>query len=100
VPTIQIGNIHPNVLEEDLQAIVSQFGTVVAVTLQRDATGSSKGSAEVLYSDSEGAQLCIEVSLHLIDSCCSCCHWYRWQLAAIVCLRIAFVYNKCYCCHS
>jgi RNA recognition motif-containing protein len=62
VPTIQIGNIHPNVLEEDLQAIVSQFGTVVAVTLQRDATGSSKGSAEVLYSDSEGAQLCIEVS--------------------------------------
>jgi RNA recognition motif-containing protein len=76
VPTIQIGNIHPNVLEEDLQAIVSQFGTVVAVTLQRDATGSSKGSAEVLYSDSEGAQLCIEVSLHCFDDCCCCYHWY------------------------
>ncbi len=55
----QVGNIHPNVTEKDLQTIVSQFGSVESVDLSQGQS-SSAGTAVVVFKERSGASLCLE----------------------------------------
>ena len=44
---VYVGNLHPNVKQEDIQAILSEFGHVEYVNLHKDEHGQSKGFALV-----------------------------------------------------
>ncbi len=55
----QVGNIHPNITETDLQTIVSQFGSVESVDLSQGQS-SSAGTAIVVFKERSGASLCLE----------------------------------------
>ncbi len=55
----QVGNVHPNVTEKDLQTIVSQFGSVESVDLSQGQL-STAGTAIVVFKERSGASLCLE----------------------------------------
>jgi RNA-binding protein 39 len=44
-----IGNLHVNLAEHDLQSVLSRFGVIESINLQRDELGHSKGYAFVRY---------------------------------------------------
>ena len=44
-----MGNLHVNLAEQDLQTVLSQFGAVESISLQRDEVGNSKGYAFVRF---------------------------------------------------
>ena len=45
-----LGNLHPNITEEDLMELLRPFGTVVDLTLSRNEEGVSKGFAFATFS--------------------------------------------------
>lgn len=52
---IYVGNLHVNISEQDLMTVLSRFGNVESVNLQRDEVQISKGYAFVRYSKAEEA---------------------------------------------
>merc|ERR1711871_973029 len=54
---VYVGNLHPNVKQEDIKAILSEFGHVEYVNLHKDEHGQSKGFAFCRFSKPEEAQL-------------------------------------------
>jgi RNA-binding protein 23/39 len=56
---IYIGNLHVNISEDDLEAVLSQFGRVESVHINRDEVGTSKGFAFGKYSRGEDAATAI-----------------------------------------
>mmetsp|Transcript_23132 Transcript_23132/g.23342 ORF Transcript_23132/g.23342 Transcript_23132/m.23342 type:complete len:537 (+) Transcript_23132:72-1682(+) len=53
---LYLGNLHVNVTEDDLTVLLSQFGKVEHVNIQKDELGTSRGYAFVRYSRPEEAQ--------------------------------------------
>ena len=56
---IYIGNLHVNISEDDLEAVLSQFGRVESVHINRDEVGTSKGFAFGKFSRGEDAATAI-----------------------------------------
>lgn len=56
---IYIGNLHVNITEDDLEAVLSQFGRVESVHINRDEVGTSKGYAFGKFSRGEDAATAI-----------------------------------------
>lgn len=52
---IYIGNLHVNVTEDDLEPVLSQFGHLESLHIQRDEVGTSKGYAFGKFSRGEDA---------------------------------------------
>lgn len=52
---IYIGNLHVNITEEDLKAVVRQIGPVESVQIHRDEVGTSKGYAFVRFIKADDA---------------------------------------------
>ncbi|EIE25597.1 splicing factor, CC1-like protein [Coccomyxa subellipsoidea C-169] len=46
---LYIGNLHPNIQEQDLKQVFEAFGAVEYITLQKDPTGRSQGYGFVQY---------------------------------------------------
>ena len=57
---LQIANLHPNVLEEDLMDIFKPFGEVDFLMLTKDETGTSKGMGFVQYKSTSCAMQAIQ----------------------------------------
>jgi len=57
---VYIGNLHPSIKQEDIYAILAEFGRVEFVNLHKDELGNSKGFAFGRYSKPEEAQLAME----------------------------------------
>jgi RNA-binding protein 39 len=53
---IYVGNLHVNISEIDLRGVLSKFGSVDSIHLQRDEVGTSKGYAFVQFSRTSEAQ--------------------------------------------
>ena len=51
-----MGNLHPNITEEDLLELLKPFGEVQALALARNEEGVSKGFAFATFSKVEEAQ--------------------------------------------
>ena len=51
-----LGNLHPNITEEDLLELLKPFGEVQALALARNEEGVSKGFAFATFSKVEEAQ--------------------------------------------
>lgn len=52
---IYVGNLHVNISEDDLSRVLSRFGTVESINLQRDELGISKGYAFVKFARADEA---------------------------------------------
>ena len=54
---LYIGNLHVNITEDDLKTVLSPFGEVEQVQINRDEVGTSKGYAFVRFVNSADAQI-------------------------------------------
>ncbi|MBU0561546.1 MAG: RNA-binding protein [Bacteroidetes bacterium] len=66
---IYVGNVAPNVTEEDLQGMFAVYGKTKSVKLIKDMfTGKSKGFAFVeMYSENEGQKAIDELNLAEVE---------------------------------
>ncbi|KAH9076865.1 hypothetical protein Ae201684P_010796 [Aphanomyces euteiches] len=56
---VYVGNLHPNINEDDVKAVFGAFGEVVSVTVNRDDIGRSKGFGFVQFSSPDEANLAL-----------------------------------------